>query len=131
MKKEYVSYGLIGIVAGLVLGFIVGNWASPAGGSAAPMAASNPEKPASVNSSNSGQALPPGHPALDSGQTIPAPPLPAGSTGGGPAASSPAAQMETAPSSRRLTLSLQAAKKSEPNRSTKIFSFSKAFRRNA
>jgi hypothetical protein len=87
MRKEYVSYALIGIVAGLVLGFIVGNWTSPAGGSAAPQAANNPEKQASVNSSNSGQALPPNHPPLDSGQTIPAPPLPAGTPGASGAAS--------------------------------------------
>lgn len=94
MKKEYVSYGFIGIIAGLVLGFIVGNWASPAGSTAAPQAANNPEKQASVNSSNSGQALPPGHPPLDSGQTIPAPPLPGGTPGASEAAtaSSPAAQ---------------------------------------
>jgi len=91
MKKEYVSYALIGIVAGLVLGFIVGNWASPAGTSAAPQVPNNPEKQASVNSSNSGQALPPGHPPLDSGQTIPAPPLPGGSSGASeaPGGSSP------------------------------------------
>lgn len=81
MRKEYVSYGLIGIVAGLVLGFIVGNWASPAGGNAAPQSTAMNEKQASVNSSNGGQALPPGHPPLDSGQTIPAPPLPGGTPG--------------------------------------------------
>ena len=68
MKKEYVSYGLIGIVAGLVLGFIVGNWATPSGTGAAPMAGSGAERQTSVNSSNGGQALPPGHPAIDSGQ---------------------------------------------------------------
>jgi len=85
MNKEYVSYGIIGIVAGLVLGFIVGNWTAPAGG-AAPQAAPGAEsKAASVNSSNSGQALPPGHPPIDSGQTIPAPPLPSGA-GGAPSA---------------------------------------------
>ncbi len=89
MKKEYVSYGLIGIIAGLVLGFIVGNWSSPTGG-AAPAAASagSESKPASVNSSNSGQALPPGHPPLDSGQTIPAPPLPEGASSSAPSAAS-------------------------------------------
>lgn len=87
MNKEYVSYGIIGIVAGLVLGFIVGNWAAPAGGAAPQGAAGAESKAASVNSSNSGQALPPGHPPIDSGQTIPAPPLPAGAAG----ASTPAA----------------------------------------
>ena len=96
MKKEYVSYALIGIAAGLVLGFIVGNWATPAGGSSAPQAAAGPEKQASVNSSNSGQALPPGHPPLDSGQTIPAPPLPAGTgTSASPVAASPSPAMQS------------------------------------
>lgn len=90
MNKEYVSYGIIGIVAGLVLGFIVGNWAAPAGGAAPQAAAGAESKAASVNSSNSGQALPPGHPPIDSGQTIPAPPLPAGA-GGAAGASAPAA----------------------------------------
>lgn len=91
MNKEYVSYGIIGIVAGLVLGFIVGNLASSSGG-AAPLAAPGGEsKAASVNSSNSGQALPPGHPPIDSGQTIPAPPLPAGATGASDGAPAPAA----------------------------------------
>jgi len=80
MKKEYISYGIIGIVAGLVLGFIVGNWAAPSG-AAAPQAAPGAESQASVNSSNSGQSLPAGHPPIDTGQTIPAPPLPAGTAG--------------------------------------------------
>jgi hypothetical protein len=82
MNKEYVSYGIIGIVAGLVLGFIVANQVSTPGGAAAPQVAmGNEPKPASVNSSNSGQELPPGHPPIDSGQTIPAPPLPPGTSG--------------------------------------------------
>lgn len=85
MTKEYVSYGLIGIIAGLVLGFIVANLASPGGGSAPQTTASTEPKPASVNSSNSGQELPPGHPPIDSGQTIPAPPLPGGASGAPPA----------------------------------------------
>jgi hypothetical protein len=81
MNKEYVSYGIIGIVVGLVLGFIVGNSVGPAGSSANPLATSSEPKSASVNSSNTGQALPAGHPAIDSGQTIPAPPLPPGTPG--------------------------------------------------
>jgi hypothetical protein len=93
MNKEYVSYGIIGIVAGLVLGFIIGNFASSSGAVAPQAAAGTESKAASVNSSNSGQALPPGHPPIDSGQTIPAPPLPSGATGAPDAASaSPAGQ---------------------------------------
>jgi hypothetical protein len=96
MNKEYISYGIIGLVAGLVLGFIVANWASPAGGGSQPAAAAgNESKEASVNSSNSGQALPPGHPPIDSGQTIPAPPLPEGS----PGASDSTSASPTAPAS--------------------------------
>lgn len=92
MNKEYFSYGIIGIIAGLVVGFIVGNLATPSGGAAVPQSAAGVEKQASVNSSNSGQALPAGHPPLDSGQTIPAPPLPAGTPGASESASpSPAA----------------------------------------
>ena len=93
MKKEYISYGLIGIVVGLVLGFIVGNLSTPSGGPA-PLASTSESKAASVNSSNSGQELPPGHPPVDSGQTIPAPPLPGGDSGGA-AATAPAAPGET------------------------------------
>src|SRR5262245_31801036 len=95
MNKEYVSYGIIGIVAGLVLGFIVGNSVGPStAGSANPAApASSEPKAASVNSSNTGQALPPGHPTVDPNQTVPAPPLPSGTPGAEEATStSPMAQ---------------------------------------
>ena len=86
MNREYVSYGIIGIVLGLVVGFIVANQVSTGTSAAAPQTAANSEsKATSVNSSNSGQALPPNHPPIDSGQTIPAPPLSgesAGASGG-------------------------------------------------
>ena len=81
MNKEYISYGIIGVVAGLVLGFVVGNSVSSGGGGASSLTATGEPKAASVNSSNTGQALPPGHPAIDTGQTIPAPPLPGGTPG--------------------------------------------------
>jgi len=91
MNKEYISYGIIGIVAGLILGFIVGNWASPTGISTQQASTSGSEsKTTSVNSSNSGQALPPNHPPIDSGQTIPAPPLPEGTPGTSASTSAPA-----------------------------------------
>src|SRR5262245_36389386 len=94
MNKEYVSYGIIGIVAGLVLGFIVGNSVGPSTSSAGPAAASSEPKAASVNSSNTGQALPPGHPTVDPNQTVPAPPLPPG-TPGAAEATSPSAIAES------------------------------------
>lgn len=95
MNKEYVSYGIIGIVAGLILGFIVANSVSTGtGGAASPATAANQPKETSVNSSNSGQALPPGHPPVDTGQTVPAPPLPPGTPGASetPAAGAPMTQ---------------------------------------
>ncbi len=97
MQKEYVSYGLIGIVGGLVLGFIVGNWAAPSG-AAAPQVPLGAESQASVNSSNGGQTLPAGHPPIDSGQTIPAPPLPAGAGGGSAPVAAPAGESTELPS---------------------------------
>ena len=98
MNKEYVSYGIIGVVAGLVLGFIVGNWYVRPGTACNKRRhrAASP-KARSVNSSNSGQALPPGHPAIDSGQTIPAPPLPAGTPGASDSTSASAAAPTGAP----------------------------------
>ncbi|MFY9558346.1 MAG: c-type cytochrome [Blastocatellia bacterium] len=102
MNKEYLSYGTIGVIAGLVLGFIIGNWVGPSGSAPAQAAATNESKQASVNSSNSGQALPPGHPPVDSGQTIPAPPLPAGASGASeasnPSAVAPASESTQLPS---------------------------------
>ena len=95
MNKEYVSYGIIGVVAGLVLGFIIGNFVS-SGGAASQAAPGGESKQASVNSSNGGQALPPGHPPIDSGQTIPAPPLPAGTPGTSEPTSAPASVPTTA-----------------------------------
>jgi Photosynthetic reaction centre cytochrome C subunit len=95
MNKEYISYGIVGVVAGLVLGFIVANSVGSTGGGAAPTtsSASSEPKAASVNSSNTGQALPPGHPAIDTGQTIPAPPLPAGTPGASDAGSASSADL--------------------------------------
>ena len=131
MKKEYVSYGIIGVVAGLVLGFIVANWVSSGASEGQPIsAAATGSNPTSVNSSNSGQALPAGHPPLDSGQTIPAPPLPAG-TPGAADASSPS----PTDSSRRArgatfarSVARKAAKKSARSRSTRTFNCSRDFR---
>jgi photosynthetic reaction center cytochrome c subunit len=114
MKKEYVSYGIIGVVAGLVLGFIVANWVGTAANEGQPISsAATGSNPTSVNSSNSGQALPPGHPPIDSGQTIPAPPLPAG-TSTAPDTSSPSPMTQTASSAELPSLDpLPASSKEE------------------
>ena len=75
MNKEQLTYGLLGIVAGLVLGFYAGNWATPAPGSGA--ALSKGEEAQSVNSGGPSKELPPNHPAVN-GDVVPAPPLPEG-----------------------------------------------------
>jgi hypothetical protein len=93
MNKDYVVYGIGGVVLGLVLGFYSANWFGPKPVPGAQAATSGEPKSASVNSSSGGtQALPPNHPPIDSGQTIPAPPLREGVT-------TPSAPSNTAASS--------------------------------
>ena len=74
MNKQYVSYGLIGIVAGLILGFFVGNMAAP--GSAGSATSNSNQTVQSVNSGGgANQQLPANHPPITPGETVPAPPL--------------------------------------------------------
>ena len=114
MNKEYLSYGIIGIVAGLVLGFIVANSVSSGGAGAGPLTTNAGEpKATSVNSSNTGPSLPPGHPPIDSGQTIPAPPLPSGTPGASDAAGAPTATQAEATSELPSLDPLPASSKEE------------------
>lgn len=76
MKKEDISYAIVGIIAGLAIGFLVANRVTPAG-SAGPAAQPSAPPQASVNSSSQ-QELPPGHPPVDPSQPVQAGPLPAG-----------------------------------------------------
>src|SRR5215216_6755934 len=76
MKKEYISFGIIGVALGLIFGFLIANWAYKGASAAKQTAASASQGSASVNSGGPNQDLPPNHPPIDSGQTIPAPPLP-------------------------------------------------------
>jgi len=76
MKKEYVKFGLIGILVGLVVGFIVSNNTYKGSTAATQTAADANQGQASVNSGGANQELPPNHPPIESGQTVPAPPLP-------------------------------------------------------
>jgi len=80
MKKEYVSYAIVGILVGLIIGFIVANWTNKTPDATQQTAAGGNAGSASVNTGGPTQELPPGHPPIsDSGNPIPAPPLPAGS----------------------------------------------------
>lgn len=82
MKKEYVSFGVVGIALGLIFGFLVANWTYKGQGAAQQTAAQGDRGSASVNSGGPNQELPPNHPPIDSGQTIPAPPLPSTAASG-------------------------------------------------
>ncbi|HKQ07608.1 MAG TPA: c-type cytochrome [Blastocatellia bacterium] len=88
MKKEYVGYGLIGIVAGLVIGFFVGNAMYP-GTSASQQNVAASGGNLSVNGGPN-QQLPPNHPTIEPGKTVPAGPLPPGASDA-PAGETPAA----------------------------------------
>src|SRR5262245_24947760 len=84
MNKSYVAYGVIGIALGLVIGFVVANWSWNAGAGRSQASGEPGPKSTSVNSSSApNPQLPPNHPPIDSGQTIPAPPLPGGGEAGG------------------------------------------------
>ncbi|MGA9773174.1 MAG: photosynthetic reaction center cytochrome c subunit family protein [Blastocatellia bacterium] len=91
MKKQYVSYGILGIVLGLIIGFLVANWTYKAP-SANQQAATGNAGAASVNAGGPTGELPPGHPPVDTANPTSAPPLPnesASETGAGASASGP------------------------------------------
>lgn len=81
MTKNDILFSICGIAGGLVLGFLVGNWTSPKSVTAPPAANPREAAPTSVNAPRESE-LPPGHPQVNPGETIPAPPLPAGSESG-------------------------------------------------
>lgn len=76
MNRDEITYGVIGVITGLVFGFFVANWTAtdPTG---VPSTTGAPAS-ASVNSSSAEQELPPGHPPIDPSQPVQAPPLPEG-----------------------------------------------------
>ena len=67
----------------MVLGFLIGNWTTPAPVAGNQQAAAG-DASTSVNAPRE-QELPPGHPPVTPGQTTPAPPLPTESGAAGPA----------------------------------------------
>jgi len=79
MKKEYISYAVVGIAVGLILGFIVANWTQKGLSANQPLAASESAGSSSVNAGGPTPELPPGHPPIDTSNPTSAPPLPAGS----------------------------------------------------
>ncbi|HYV05631.1 MAG TPA: photosynthetic reaction center cytochrome c subunit family protein, partial [Blastocatellia bacterium] len=94
MNKEYIIYGFGGIVLGLVLGFYSANLFGPKPGLGSQSASTAPQS-TSVNAPSSGsQQLPANHPPVDTGQTIPAPPLPESAAASSAPAAAAAASSE-------------------------------------
>jgi predicted component of type VI protein secretion system len=108
MTKEDIRFSIIGVVGGLVFGFLVGNWTSPK--SVTAPAAGNPRETAatSVNAPRETE-LPPGHPQVNPGETVPAPPLPAapdsGATGSAPTSTPASGEAVALPSLEPLPAS--------------------------
>ena len=98
MNKEYISYGIIGILAGVVVGFLAANWMGAGVGAVETVTSTGAPASASVNSSSQGDQLPPGHPPVDGATPTEAPPLPPGTE----ASASPADR--TAPAGESLEL---------------------------
>ncbi|HYP28946.1 MAG TPA: photosynthetic reaction center cytochrome c subunit family protein [Blastocatellia bacterium] len=101
MKKDDITYAVIGIVLGLVSGFIIANlmWTGTVPTS---QAARGSEPQASVNSSSGGSELPANHPPVQPGQTVPAPPLP-GQAPAGAAGPSEMPSLDPLPAGSRET----------------------------
>lgn len=78
MNKEDISFGFIGIVLGLVVGFFVANWTQP---SATQQTAGNMPAPTSPGPVAPGTQLPPNHPTVDPDKPVQAGPLPSGQSG--------------------------------------------------
>ncbi len=88
MNKDDISFAVIGVVLGLVLGFLVANWTwtRPTAGTGQ-VASSNTSQQTSVNSGGGAADLPAGHPTVDPSKPMQARPLTpeeeaSGSTGG-------------------------------------------------
>jgi hypothetical protein len=91
MKKEYVSYGLIGVIVGLVFGFLFGNWTSPLPGAAQVSGSGSQAQSVNASGPNPNQAqLPPDHPPVNPGEVVPAGPLPEGTPAAVPEPAPPA-----------------------------------------
>jgi hypothetical protein len=108
MNKQYLAYGLVGIIAGLILGFYAGNLASPQPGTTA---GTSTREAQSVNSPPSAPQLPPNHPPV-TGDVVPAPPLPEGAGGDEPHGS-PGAASSSAPAELPSLDPLPASSKEE------------------
>jgi len=77
MSNDDIRFSIIGIVLGLVLGFLIGNWTTPREG-VVQQVGSTGEASKSVNAPRESD-LPAGHPPIKPGETVRAGPLPAGS----------------------------------------------------
>ena len=89
MSNDDIRFSIIGVVIGLVLGFLIGNWTTPHEG-AVQQAGNTGESSRSVNAPRESE-LPAGHPPITPGETVRAGPLPAGSESDIPSGATPSA----------------------------------------
>jgi len=73
MNKDEITYAIIGTLLGAVIGFFAANMSTPGPTASAPVASDSSSGSRTVNSSS--EELPPGHPPINPGETVPAPPL--------------------------------------------------------
>lgn len=81
MNKEDISFGFVGIVLGLIVGFFVANWTQP---NLPQQTASNTPSPTSPGPVAPGAQLPPNHPTVDPDKPVQAGPLSPGQTAATP-----------------------------------------------
>jgi hypothetical protein len=81
MNKEDIGYGIVGVVLGLVVGFLAANWTQPAP-TPTQQAASTTVAPPTAGAQ--GSQLPPNHPAVDPSKPVQAGPLSPGQTAATP-----------------------------------------------
>jgi hypothetical protein len=80
MNKEDISFGFVGIVLGLIVGFFVANWTQPSTSATQQTSSSNTSAQTPVNSGATASQLPPNHPAVDPNNPVQAGPLSPGQT---------------------------------------------------
>ena len=73
MNKDEITYAIIGVLLGAVIGFFTANMAAPSPTASPAVTSDSSSGSRTVNSSS--EELPPGHPPINPGETVPAPPL--------------------------------------------------------
>ncbi|HEX5732593.1 MAG TPA: photosynthetic reaction center cytochrome c subunit family protein [Blastocatellia bacterium] len=73
MNKDEITYAIIGVLLGAVIGFFSANMSAPGPTAVPPVTSDSSSGSRTVNTGS--EELPPGHPPINPGETVPAPPL--------------------------------------------------------